>query len=403
MSAWLVHLPPDTSRTDLGIGEALEYLRQPFEIDADQIVLAPDTGKVTAPKVLTGILEAACKRCSDVVLLLPPGARLNLPHLPVRVLYGPPFAPPAPTKPETSGLESDQLAEHAKTSGSFLSRLLRRHNPGRSPRTTVAKPELPDRPCRLIALQPVAGGVGATTLAVNLAAELSRLPDPPEICLIDLNPQFGNIGTYLDLPASSRITDAYRQLAGLDFDSFQSCLIRISDHLRVFTAPAEILPVDGITERDLRRILTLARDCSDLTLLDMPHLVTDWSGTAWSEADLVFTISRADVRSAQNMRKFLALIQAERLADGKLFHLLNNTPTRPDADWLAACTSFETGIRGPFLHQFPSGGDQVTAASNTGVPLYRAAPANALRNSILGFAGLLGPKIARRLREMETG
>lgn len=412
MSAWLAHLPANASRSDLSLTEALDMLHQPEAQDFDQIILAPDTGKSVAPKLVTGVLQAAASLNCDLMLLLPPGARLTLPQIPgMQVHYGPPFALPDPRadhEADRPGIARDEAlpapdaaprpGEVAPQTGrTLLTRLLRRRSVNAAPQTRAfTAPELPQQTCRILAFQPVAGGVGATTIAVNLAVELSRLSPPSDICLIDLNPQFGNAGTYLDLPVNSRVTDAYRQLSALDYDSFQSCLLRLSDHLRVFTAPAEILPVDGISERDLRRIIALARDSADLVLLDLPHLITDWSGTAWAEADAIFTTSRADVRSAQNMARLLALLRSERLADGRLFHLLNMVPARPDAGWTASRYGFETGLGAGFFRLLPDGGPEVGAACNSGTPLWRAAPDNPLRKGILGLGELLAPKIGRR-------
>ncbi|NPD16966.1 AAA family ATPase [Xinfangfangia sp. D13-10-4-6] len=262
---------------------------------------------------------------------------------------------------------------------------------------------LPNTPCRVLAIQPVAGGVGASTLAVNLATELALLPDAPEVCLIDLNLQFGSIGTYLDLPTNSRVTDAYRQLSTLDHDSFQSCLIKANEHLRVFPAPAEILPIDGISEHDLRRILSHARSSADLILIDLPHIITDWSGAAWTEAELIFTISRNDVRSAQNMSRLLALLRAERLAEGRMFHLLNQVPARPDPEWLAARSGFEKGLGTPFFRQFSDGGLAIVNACNSGIPLRRAAPGNPLTADLLGLVELLQSRIQIRRTATEAG
>ena len=410
MSAWLVPLPADTSRIDLGLTEAIEHLSLPRDIPFDQLILAPDTSKSAAPKLVTGILQAAAGRADDLIVLLPPGARMTLPQLPgLQIHYGPPFASPEEKQnPGAEGIpgppSQDPDPGPAPRISGLVDRLLRRKPAEGPPGAVRAKAvTLPSGPWRTIAIQPVSGGAGATTIAVNLAAELTQLPDPPEICLIDLNLQFGNIGTYFDLPANSRIADAYRQLSTLDHDSFQSCLHKISDHLRIFPAPAEILPVDGISERDLRRILSLARESADLILLDLPHVITDWSGAAWAEADIVFTICRADVRSAQNMSRLLALLRSERLAEGRIFHLLNDVPNRPDAPWIAAREGFEKGLGTTFFRQLPHGGSPVTDSCNTGTALHRVMPANPLRQSLSDLAQQLAPGLAARRSPVATG
>ena len=53
----------------------------------------------------------------------------------------------------------------------------------------------------------MAGGVGATTFAANLAWELATITktDAPRVCLIDLDFQFGSVATYLDLPRKEAV------------------------------------------------------------------------------------------------------------------------------------------------------------------------------------------------------
>lgn len=59
----------------------------------------------------------------------------------------------------------------------------------------------------LFAVHGIAGGCGSTTFATNLAWELANIStdQPLDVCLIDLDLQFGTVATYLDLPRSSLI------------------------------------------------------------------------------------------------------------------------------------------------------------------------------------------------------
>ena len=69
----------------------------------------------------------------------------------------------------------------------------------------------------LFVVHGLAGGVGSTTMAVNLAWELATVSDKeePSVCLLDLDLQFGTVSTYLDLPRRETV---FEMLSDTDFD-----------------------------------------------------------------------------------------------------------------------------------------------------------------------------------------
>jgi pilus assembly protein CpaE len=91
----------------------------------------------------------------------------------------------------------------------------------------------------IFAVQNLAGGTGATTLAVNLAWELANIDKKkaPSVCLMDFDLQFGTVATYLDLPRREIVLEF---LAGSRNDGCR-CLPAgagaYGDKLSVFTSP----------------------------------------------------------------------------------------------------------------------------------------------------------------------
>ncbi len=81
-----------------------------------------------------------------------------------------------------------------------------------------------DRNGVVLPVHGLAGGVGATTFAVNLAWELATIAktDAPRVCLIDLDLQFGSVATYLDLPRKEAVFEMLSDTAGVDSDAFLS-------------------------------------------------------------------------------------------------------------------------------------------------------------------------------------
>lgn len=100
----------------------------------------------------------------------------------------------------------------------------------------------------------LAGGVGTTTIAVNLAWELAEQNSGSSVCLIDLDLQFGSVATYLDLDRKSAILQLLTDIDAIDDHSFQQALQRHDDKLTVFTSPKELVPLDILTNEDVKKL-----------------------------------------------------------------------------------------------------------------------------------------------------
>src|SRR5688572_7168675 len=104
---------------------------------------------------------------------------------------------------------------------------------------------------KTIAFMHLSGGVGATTLAVNAACALARAVEGKQTCLLDLDIQFGNAASLLDLPSASPTQEFIDDPSRLDEAMLESMMLRHQTGLQVLTAPRSLLPLtaygaDGI-------------------------------------------------------------------------------------------------------------------------------------------------------------
>ena len=113
----------------------------------------------------------------------------------------------------------------------------------------MVKPAGVNREGVLIAVHGLAGGTGSTTLAVNIAWELANIDkkDPPRVCILDLDLQFGSVSTYLDLPRREAVYELLSNTESMDDEVFMQGLLSFNDKLHVLTAPSEMLPLDLIS------------------------------------------------------------------------------------------------------------------------------------------------------------
>ena len=264
--------------------------------------------------------------------------------------------------------------------------------PGAAKREEEAEPRRAARDDRSAVVLPVhglCGGVGGTTFAVNLAWELARLRDEPRVCLLDLDFQFGSVATYLDLPRREASVELVADATHTDSDGFMQALTSFRDRLRVLTAPPDMAPLDMLTPEGAERLIEMARTNFDYVVVDMPHTVTQWTGTFIEKAHLYFALVQLDLRSAENALRLSRAVLAEDLPGEKLRWVLNRAPGRFDVSGRSRLRRLADGLDVKLEILMPDGGRAVAQAGDEGLPLGEAAGRNPLRKEIAKLAATL--------------
>lgn len=237
----------------------------------------------------------------------------------------------------------------------------------------------------------VAGGVGTSTFAVNLAWEMAIFDKKSNIkvCVLDLNFQAGSVSTYLDLGFREAVSEMLTHMDNLDADMFAESLTSFKSRMAVLTAPPEIFPLDIISGNDIENLLSYARESYDFVVVDMPTTLVDWSANVLQMAETYFAVMELDMRSAQNMMRFLRVLKSEELPEDKLQFVLNFAPAFTDLNGKARAKRFSESLGIDINILLPDGGKQVLAANDQGRPLADAAPKNPLRKEIRKIAASL--------------
>lgn len=240
----------------------------------------------------------------------------------------------------------------------------------------------------VIVVHGLAGGSGATTLAVNLAWELATHEKEagPSVCLIDLDLQYGAVATYLDLPRREVVYDMLTDTESMDDEAFGQSLLTFQDKMQVLTAPAEMLPLDLISSEDVERILAVARRHFDYVIIDMPSTLVSWSEAVLNASHVYFATVELDMRSAQNTLRFKRALQSEDLPLEKLRYVMNRAPKFTDLSGKSRIKRMAESLSISIDLQMPDGGKPITQCADHGVPLALSAPKNPLRREITKLA-----------------
>ncbi|WP_110814212.1 AAA family ATPase [Pseudoroseicyclus aestuarii] len=358
---------------DLGFEEALAYLQQPEAESLEFVAVALNSGDESNLPLILEIIAAARSHGIKVILIADEVSPASL-HRLLRE-GGNEFVP--------YPLPEGELAQ-------AIDRLRGRGDTATPPLPEMRNPMKPrqDRAGAVLAVQSMAGGTGATTLAVNLAWELTGLDkkNRARVCLLDLDLQRGSVATYLDLSRRDAVIEVLADTEVVDSDSFLQAMQVCQDRLHVLTSPGELVPLDLVSAQDVARLIELARAEFDYVIIDMPGPIVDWTEAVLEAAHVCFATLEIDMRSAQNTLRVKRALQAEDLPYDKIRYVLNRAPGFADLNGKSRIKRLEESLSISIEVRLPDGGKMVAQTCDQGLPLASGQPRNALRKEIARLA-----------------
>ena len=223
-------------------------------------------------------------------------------------------------------------------------------------------------PGTVVAVFSPKGGVGRTTVAVNMAVaaatELGK-----RVVLVDGSFQFGDVGVLLNLnPKNKSIADLVPELeqAGHEVESIDTFVINHSAGIRVLLAPPSPEMAELITPSGIKRVIEALRLTHDLVVVDCTSYFNDTTLAILDSADVILTMLSLEITSIKNMRLFLEVADQLGYEGGKVRLVLN----RADSALGIRIADVEHSIGRKVDETIVSDGRSVVYALNRGVPFF---------------------------------
>jgi pilus assembly protein CpaE len=236
-------------------------------------------------------------------------------------------------------------------------------------------------PGRIISVFSPKGGVGRTTIAVNLAvamaAELHR-----SVALMDASFQFGDVGVLLNMnPKNKSISDVLADVNNGDVDAVDSTLISHTTGIKVLLAPPSPEMAELITPDHVRKLIRRLAETHDVVVVDCWPLFQDPTLGILDQSDLILVLLTLEITNIKNIRLFLGL--AEQLGYSEKLRLVLN---RADSAYGIRVSDIEHSIGRKVDHSIVSDGRTVVYALNRGVPFVWSNKQAQVSQDILGIA-----------------
>jgi pilus assembly protein CpaE len=184
---------------------------------------------------------------------------------------------------------------------------------------------------KVIAFVGAKGGIGASTLAHNVAWAIPRELDIQTV-LVDLDLGFGTAGLDFNQDPPQGIAEAVFAPDRVDSNLVDRLLSRCSDKLAILAAPATLDRVYDFPETAFDAIIDILRASTPCVILDVPHIWTAWGRRTLIGADEIVVVAAPDLANLRNAKSLIDTVRAARPNDAKpklVFNLVG-VPKRPE-------------------------------------------------------------------------
>ena len=186
---------------------------------------------------------------------------------------------------------------------------------------------------RIIAVVGAKGGVGASTVAHNIAWTMARDLTMDSV-VIDLDMAFGTAGLDYNQDPMQGIANAIFQPDRPDTALMERLLAKCSDHLSLLAAPATLERVYDFGAEAFDAIFDTLRMTQQCIVLDVPHQWSAWTRHALITADDILVVAEPDLANLRNTKNLLSTLKTSRPNDRPPLYCLNQVgmPKRPEID-----------------------------------------------------------------------
>ncbi len=232
---------------------------------------------------------------------------------------------------------------------------------------------------RVIAVYGAKGGLGKTSIAVNLAIKLAEMGR--KVALVDLDLQFGDVHIFMDADPKETISDLAQDTGAPDIDAIRSYMVAHPSGVQILCAPKSPEYADMISADRIQSLLGLLRSCYDYVIIDTPSNFADATLAALEASTSILFLTGLDISILKNSKVALGILES--LGQKKKVRVVINRAVEVSSITVA---DVQRIVDAPILARIPSDYLVAVAALNRGQPFVQSAPKSRLSLAVCDIA-----------------
>lgn len=245
----------------------------------------------------------------------------------------------------------------------------------------------------IIAVAGASGGVGTTSIAVNLAVSLAQAPDR-SVALVDLDMALGDADVFLDMIPDYTFLDVAQNISRLDLALLRKSLTKHETGVYLLPRPVQIEDISTISTEDFKRVIGLLKASFSHLVIDLSKSYSRLDIAALEAAHHVLLLTQLDLPCLRNVVRLLTSLESYEGVNEKVKVVVNRAGL--DKSQISSAKAEETIDREIFW-RIPNNYGLISECRNNGIPLIQQSKNAAITHSI----NELGEKLVGHVEEEE--
>ena len=234
----------------------------------------------------------------------------------------------------------------------------------------------------IISVAGASGGVGTTSIGVNLACALARGADR-SVVLVDLDLSLGDADVFLDMIPDYTLLDVAQNISRLDLALLRKSLTKHETGVYLLPRPIQLEDMQAISADDFRKVLGLLKASFSHLVIDLSKSYNHLDIAALEASDHILLLTQLDLPCLRNVVRLLTSLEAYEGVNDKVRIVVNRSGL--EKSQISAHKAEET-IDREIYWRIPNNYSVISECRNNGVPLQEHAPKAAITNSIIDLA-----------------